>query len=245
MKYLWRRRPRWRAGRCRSRSLSRVGLGPAPCRVTTPGRLSSFGSPMASRTSGAIDLALAAHDAVDGAARVVEELGRDEGRAVPAHEHEGRAAPGLGLLGEVHHLRDVGEVVHREAHRLRRERLDLAPVVGVLEDLQVEQPHLVAGRLDGRGHALEAEWLEPQVQLRIHQGTRMHQEHSHRSHLPARIFTQHTATERGPPLVLLARCCAKSAPRRKNYRFRCNAYTTSVSALTRRGSTWIGSNFAN
>ena len=42
------------------------------------------------------DLALAAYDAVDGAGRVVEELGRDEGRAVAADEYEG--APGRVLV---------------------------------------------------------------------------------------------------------------------------------------------------
>jgi hypothetical protein len=149
---------------------------------------------------------MASDDAVDGAVRVVEELGGDEGRAVATHEHEGGAAPSLGLLGEIHHLRDVRQVVHREAHRLRRERLHLVPVVGVREDLQVDEPHVVTGGHDRGGHALESERLEPEVELRVHQGARVHQKHSHLVTPPARIFTQHTATACGPPTSHRAGC---------------------------------------
>jgi hypothetical protein len=109
-------------------------------------------------------LALAAHDAVDGAARVLEELGGHERGAVAADEHECRAPLRLGVLGEIDHLGHVGEVVHGEADGLRGERLDLAPVVRVLEDLQIEEPHVVAGGPHGRGHALEAERLQSEVQ---------------------------------------------------------------------------------
>jgi hypothetical protein len=91
-------------------------------------------------------LALAADDAVDGAVGVVEELGGDERRAVAAHEDEGRVAPGLGLLGQVHHLRDVGPVVDREAHRPGGEGFELARALGRWEDLQVEQPAKSVGQ---------------------------------------------------------------------------------------------------
>jgi len=44
---------------------------------------------------------------------LVQELGGDEGRAVPAHEDErgAGAASGLGRLGEIDHLRHIGQVV--------------------------------------------------------------------------------------------------------------------------------------
>jgi hypothetical protein len=124
-------------------------------------------------------LALAAHDAVDGARRVLEELGGHERRAVPADHDEHVGVPGLGVPGQVDHLGHVGQIVHREADRLRREGHELPPVFGVLKDLQVEQLYLVAGGSDRRGHPLEAERLQTEVQLGVHQRARMDEQHSH------------------------------------------------------------------
>src|SRR5205807_2447589 len=55
----------------------------------------------------------------------------------------------------------------------------LAVIVGVAEDLQIEQAHLVAGRADGRGHALEPDRLESQEDLRVHQRARVDEQHFH------------------------------------------------------------------
>ena len=85
----------------------------------------------------------------------------------------------LRRLREVDHLGHVGEVVQREADRVGGEVVELAQVVGVPEDLQVEQADVVACRPDRRGHALEPEGLEAQVQLGVHQRARVDEEDSH------------------------------------------------------------------
>src|SRR5439155_27178666 len=63
--------------------------------------------------------------------------------------------------------------------RLRLELDELASVVVVREDLQVQEPHVMARGPHGGGHALEAERLEPQVELRVHQGAWMNEQDSH------------------------------------------------------------------
>ncbi len=128
------------------------------------------------------DLALAAHDAVDRALGVLEELGGDERGAVAAHEHERVRPPRLRVLGQIDHLGHVREVVHGEADRLRREGGQLLPVIDVGEDLQVEQADLVTRRAHRGRHAFETERLESQVELGVHQGARVHEQHSHGVH---------------------------------------------------------------
>ena len=80
---------------------------------------------------------------------------------MPPGEHEAAREPPLRLPREVEHLGHVGEVVEREANRLRPERVELADVVAVTEDLQIEEPNVVAGGGDGSRHPLEPERLEP------------------------------------------------------------------------------------
>ncbi len=53
-------------------------------------------------------------------------------------------------FGEVDHLGDVGQVVEREADGLGPPLGELAAEVGVAEDLEVEEPHVVAGRAHRR-----------------------------------------------------------------------------------------------
>ena len=124
-------------------------------------------------------LALAADDAVDGAPRVLEELGGDERGAVAADEDEAVAAPALGRLRQIDDLGHIGEVIHREADDLGPEALELPRVIPGREGLQVEEPDIVPGRSDGGRHPLQPQRLETQVQLRVHQRTGMHEQHSH------------------------------------------------------------------
>src|SRR5262249_26820781 len=84
---------------------------------------------------------------------------------------------------------------HGKADRLGPEALDLPAVVGVLEDLEIDQADVVAGRADRGRHSLEAEGLESQVYLRVHQGTGMHEEDSHALSLP------HGRGHRGAPCL--------------------------------------------
>jgi hypothetical protein len=128
---------------------------------------------------GCDQLALAAHDAVQAARPVLDQLGRDERSAVAAGEDEALRLQLPRLPGEVEHLGHVGEVVQAEADRLGLERRELTEVVPMVEDLQVEQPNLMTGLAHCRRHALDPEGLEAQVDLGVHQGARMNQQHAH------------------------------------------------------------------
>jgi hypothetical protein len=98
---------------------------------------------------------------------------------VAAGEHERVAPTFFDRLGEIDHLGGVGKVVERKSDRLRPEALDFAPQVMVTEDLEVEDAHIVAGGAHRRRHALHAERFEPQVNLAVHQRTRMHEQDPH------------------------------------------------------------------
>ena len=96
-----------------------------------------------------------------------------------ADEDEGVRSPAPRGLGEVDDLGHVGQVVQGEADRPRLPLRELAQVLGVVEDLQVEQAHVVTGGADGGRHALEPERLEAQVQLGVEQRARMHEQNAH------------------------------------------------------------------
>src|SRR5215467_4806997 len=126
-------------------------------------------------------LALALEDAVDGAARVLEQLLRGEGRAVTADEDERAGPPRASQLCEAHDLRDIRQVVAGERDDVRPPVVDETEVILMRGGLQVDQPHLVAGPADGRGHQLEPERLQPQKDFRIHKGAGVDRENSHGS----------------------------------------------------------------
>src|SRR5262249_303763 len=125
------------------------------------------------------DLALAAHDAVERAAGVLEQLPGDERGAVATGEDEGLRPPAARGHGQVEHLGDVGQVVQREPHCARLEGVQLTDVVLVAEDLEVEEAHLVAGGAQRLGHALEPERLQLQIHFRVHERTRMDEQNAH------------------------------------------------------------------
>src|SRR5881628_3801834 len=172
MKYLWRRRVRSRAGGKRSMSSSIVGAGPAPSGVTTPGSVDRRASPAASSRRGV----------------TTSPSSRTSASSAPAACSSSSSAmneplwpPPLGLPGEVEHLRHVGQVVEREPDGVRREVRQLSMVVGVSEDLQIEQAHLVAGRAHGGRDALEADRLQAQEDFRVHQRAWMDEKDFHRT----------------------------------------------------------------
>jgi hypothetical protein len=110
---------------------------------------------------------------------VLEQLRRDEGGAVAAHEHPRLRQRALRLGGELDDLRDVRQVVQGEPHRLGPPGGEQLAIVPALEDLQVEEPHVVAGRLQGGGDALDAERLQAEVDLGEQKRARVHQENAH------------------------------------------------------------------
>src|SRR5690242_1934381 len=126
-------------------------------------------------------LTLAADQRVERAGRVLEQLVGDERSAVASCEDEAARTLPLRLLGEVEHLGNICQIVQREADGMRREVGQLAVVVGVAEDLKIEQPHLVARGAHGARHALEPDRLEPQEDLGVHERTRVHEQDFHRA----------------------------------------------------------------
>src|SRR6185436_2043611 len=113
------------------------------------------------------------------AGTVLDQLAGDERAAVAAREDEALRPALSRLAGEVEHLGHVGEVVEREPDRLRREARHLTEVVLVGKDLQIEQANVVTGLPYRRGYPLEPERLESQVDLGVHERTRMNQQHAH------------------------------------------------------------------
>jgi hypothetical protein len=126
-------------------------------------------------------LPFAAHDAVDRSTGLSEQLGRDERGAVPSHQHPAVGQAFLGEAREIDHLRDVGEVVEREAHDLGSPPGDPRLEMAALEDLEVEDVDLVARRLDRARHPLDAERLETQVDLGEEQRARVDEQYAHRT----------------------------------------------------------------
>jgi hypothetical protein len=91
----------------------------------------------------------------------------------PPDEHEAPRQRPLDPPGEVAGLRLVGQVVVRKPDGVRAEVGELAGELGVVEQLQVQQPALVAGPPRRLGDQLQPDRLELGVDLRIHQPRRM------------------------------------------------------------------------
>src|SRR5882724_6300759 len=81
--------------------------------------------------------------------------------------------------GELNDFRNVGEVVQRESDRLRFKVAQFLKIVIVLEDLQVEEPDIMTSRSNGLGHSFQTQRFKPKVDLGVHQGTWMDQQHFH------------------------------------------------------------------
>jgi hypothetical protein len=101
---------------------------------------------------------------------------------VAADEHARPGQRRLDLFGQLHDLGDVGEIVDREADRVGSPRLQRRADVLDGQHLQVDEAHVVAGRLEGGCDTLDAERLETQEDLRENQWAGMNQQDT-RSHL--------------------------------------------------------------
>ena len=99
---------------------------------------------------------------------------RDERAAVPAAENETILPQPLHVFGEIDHLGHVGEIIEREPHRIGAEALEFGEQIAMLENLQVDDSHVVAGRARCRRHPLHPERFEPQIKLAVHKRTRMY-----------------------------------------------------------------------
>jgi hypothetical protein len=110
---------------------------------------------------------------------MLDDLIGDERSAVAAHEDEAIAVAILERLGEVDNLGHVGEVVERKADRLRAEIGELAVEIAMLKNLEVDNPHLVARGAHRRRNPLHPERFQAQINLAVHQRTRMDEQYPH------------------------------------------------------------------
>jgi hypothetical protein len=126
-------------------------------------------------------LALAFEDAIDRPRAMLEDRRGGKGGAVPAHHDEAFWQQRLGALREVDDLRNIGEVVAREADDIGAPRLQPGKVIGMALDLQIDQLDRMAGPAGRLGHQLEPQGLEPQKDPGIHQPAGMRRQELHRS----------------------------------------------------------------
>ncbi len=85
----------------------------------------------------------------------------------------------LRRFGQINDLRDVGEVVARKRDDVGPPRAEQPEKGAVALDLEIDQLHLVPGLLRRRGHQLQAERLQPQKYLCVHQRAGMDAEDFH------------------------------------------------------------------
>ncbi len=118
-------------------------------------------------------LALPPDDAIDRPFGVREDLRRRERGAVPADDEQHLGQPPARLLGEVDHLRNVGQVVDPERDGVGSPVFQRLEVVVMREDLQVEDANLMASLPGRRRHQLDPQRLETEIDLRVHEPGRM------------------------------------------------------------------------
>ena len=106
---------------------------------------------------------------------MLEDFVRYERTAVPAGEDETILRRPLHVFGEIDHLGHVGEIIEREPHRIGAEALEFGEQIAMLENLQVDNSHVVAGRARCRRHPLHPQRFEPQINLAVHKRTRMYE----------------------------------------------------------------------
>lgn len=97
-------------------------------------------------------LAFAGHDGVDRAVAMDENFVGDEADAVAATEDKRFGKELAYELGQVDHLGDVGQIVDAESQGIGLEAENFALEFAVVEDLKVDQSHLMPGAGRRRRH---------------------------------------------------------------------------------------------
>ena len=103
----------------------------------------------------------------------------DEADAVPAAEDERFGKELADELGQVDHLGHVGQIIDAESDGIGLEAVNFALEIAVVEDLKIDQSHLMPGALDGGGDAFHSQRFQTKVNFRIKQRTGMHQQYFH------------------------------------------------------------------
>ena len=143
MKYFRRRRVRWRAGRIVLMSAVIAARGPLPLSRCNAGHSIDAGNALEHERDG--HLAFAGHDGVDRAVAVGENFVGDEADAVAAAENKRLGKDFADKSGQIDHLGDVGEIIDAESHGIGLKALQFVLEFAVVEDLKVDQSHLMPG----------------------------------------------------------------------------------------------------
>src|SRR5579875_1226446 len=98
-----------------------------------------------------------------------------------ADEDEAFRQHPLHIAGEIDDLRNVGEIVQREADCARLKILQLAVEGLVIENLEIENPDLVSSGAHRRRHPLHPKGFQAQIDLAVHEGARMDEKDAHNS----------------------------------------------------------------
>jgi len=80
---------------------------------------------------------------------------------------------------QINNFRNVGEVIATKGDHIWTPLFNRVEIVLVRFALQIDQPHRMPGVFRCRGHKLEPEWLQPKINLRIHQTAGMNREEFH------------------------------------------------------------------
>ena len=99
---------------------------------------------------------------------------------MPPDADEDAGEPRLGRLGEIDDLGDVRQIVAAKGDDIGLPAHDRAEIGAPAFDLQVDQPNRVPGLPRRRGYQFEADWLQPEKNLRVGQRARMDAEQPHR-----------------------------------------------------------------
>ena len=82
-------------------------------------------------------------------------------------------------LGQIDHLGYVGQIIARDGDRVGTPFVELPAIVFGRLDLQVQEPHVVPRPARGRGDQLDAQRLQPQEDLGVHERAGMNGEDLH------------------------------------------------------------------
>lgn len=80
---------------------------------------------------------------------------------------------------EVDNFRYIGEVVSRKTHHIRLKTVQQRPVILMGFSLQINKLHVMPGVSRRTCHQFQPEWLQPEKNLGIHQGTGVNRQDFH------------------------------------------------------------------
>src|SRR5262245_10173289 len=98
---------------------------------------------------------------------------------MPTNKNKAVRQARLGRPGQGYHLWNISQIVQGEANGLGLKIVQLAEVIRLAEDLQVEELHCMASGTHSLGDSFQPQGLESQVDFRVHQAAWVYQQDFH------------------------------------------------------------------